>query len=143
MPSRKNYKTEEAFQKELKKVRDARAAQTMKSIQEIEANVTGPIPDLGEDEARCACDQSRLRNVIADEVGDKLRRYLLRRWGATHRRNVIIVVNHKIMYKKGYTVYIVQLTAYGARLEKDWLQNELMNLGYNWHQYQRKSYANR
>lgn len=141
MPSRNNYKTEEAYQAELKKVRDSRRDAEMKTISSITANVHGPLPDIEGEEWRCRSDQSLLRNEIADEVGDKLRRHLLRRWGATHHRNVIIVVNHKLMYKYGFTVYIVELTAYGAKNEKDWLQNELENLGLEWHQYQRKNYV--
>ena len=136
MPSRNNYKTEEAYQEAKATVRrrrkESRDEMNMKTVSEITTSIRTSIPELTEEQQNFERSrQSALRNEIADEYSEKLRRHLLRRWGSSHNRQVIIVINHKIQYSRNYMVCTISLTAYGAKLEREWLDSELKALGYD------------
>lgn len=139
MPSRKNYKDEKSYQLELTKVKENRRAEAAKKIGIITVKARGPLPQLERTDYPNACQLSLAMSEAAEEYAVALRRHLLRRWGATHpNRQVIIIVTHKYVMSKNTMFYIIELSAYGGILEKDWLKGELRSQGYEIGGYQTK-----
>lgn len=131
MPAQYNYNTEEAYQQELKKVRDARRDETMKKVSMITVRAKGGIPELTEEEeGYCYFVKVDLRSKKAEKVSSEIRSSLLRSWHRDNKGNCIIVVSHRINLTKGETYYKVELTAFGATLQKDWVKDQLRALGY-------------
>ncbi len=131
MPSRKNYKDNESYQLELTKVRANRREEAEKKIGIITVKARGPLPQLERMDYPNKCQLSLAMSEAAEEYATALRRHLLRRWGVTHNgRQVIIVVGHQYIMKKNIMYYEIELTAYGAVTQKDWLKDELRNQGY-------------
>ena len=128
MPSRKYYKDEKSYQLELKKVRDKRREEASKKISIIEVKAKGPLPEVCRI-SDCLSDMSNQYSKAADRVATELRKHLLRRWHTDFEGDCIITVEHiwkdrgKVMY------YTIELTSYGAILQKDWLKDELRAQG--------------
>lgn len=128
MPSRKNYKDEQSYQLELKRVRDNRLEEASKKINVISIKAKGEAVELSEKEM--AYTGTRLvdaRSKAADKVAEALRHHLLRRWHSTYEGRCIIVVEH--VFQRNVVYYTVELTSYGAILQKDWLKDELREMG--------------
>ena len=137
MPSRKNYKDEQSYQLELTRVRENRRAEAEKKIGIITVKARGQLPQLERDEYPNACQLSLAMSEAAEDYAAALRRHLLRRWGATHpNKQVIIIVSHNYVMKKNVMYFVVELSSYGAVLEKDWLKDELRAVGYDIGGYQ-------
>ena len=122
MPSRKNYKTEAAYQMELTKVRECRRAEAEKKIGIIEVKAKAPLPEI-DIVSKTQSVLSDAYSKAADKIAERIRKNILREWGKTHRGNCIIVIDHN--WKNGRMYYETELTAYGAVLEKDWLKDQL------------------
>lgn len=137
MPSRKNYKDDKSYQLELTKVRENRRAEAEKKIGIITVKARGPLPQLERMDYPNACQLSLAMSEAAEEYAQNLRKHLLKRWRETHpNRQVIIVIGHQYIMKKNIMYYEIELSAYGAVTQKDWLKDELRSQGYEIGGYQ-------
>ena len=137
MPSKKNYKDDKSYQLELTKVRENRREEAEKKIGIITVKARGPIPQLQRTDYPNACQLSLAMSEAAEEFAQTLRKHLLKRWRETHNgRQVIIIVDHKYVMSKNIMYYIIELSAYGGIMEKDWLKDELRSQGYEIGGYQ-------
>lgn len=139
MPAKYRYKTEEAYQLELKKVRDSNRAAAEKLIGIVYVKAKGALPELTEEEEGwCHLRKVDLRSKKADKVAAEIRRSLLRSWHRDFSGNCIICVDHLINLKKKVTYYTIEMTCYGAVLKKDWLKDRLRDIGLEISGYQTK-----
>ena len=137
MPSKKNYKDEKSYQLELTKVRANRREEAERKIGIITVKARGPLPQLERMDYPNACQLSLAMSEAAEVYAQTLRKHLLKRWRETHpNRQVIIIVDHKYVMSKNIMYYIIELSAYGGIMEKDWLKDELRSQGYEIGGYQ-------
>lgn len=139
MPAKYRYKTEEAYQAERKRIRDNNRSAAEKLIGIVTIKAKGALPELTEDEeGYCYLRKVDIRSKKADKVAASIRNHLLRKWHNAFNGNAIFVVDHLINLKKAVTYYTIEMTCYGAVLKKDWLKDQLRDIGLDISGYQTK-----
>ena len=136
MPAKYRYKTEEAYRRalelECQREREQKYNAAISVITDIDFKCNCTIPELDEEEQELSLEyQQQLRNKKTEKIARELRRNLLRRYKADFGKEAIIVIETNCNAGRGKSYFHISLTAYGASLRKDWLKNEVRDLGFD------------
>ena len=128
MPKKSDFKSEaeyneyKAYNNEM--MRQRRLKQRLLKVAELKARIYGPIPEV-EFTTDSITLQKEQVHAVADDIGRKIRKRLLKRWKNDIDTQCIVDVITTVKYNINKVSYTISLTARGANVYKKWFDDEL------------------